>query len=161
MAVDAFLQLDKLKGESIVKGFEDQIQVQSWAWGMMQSGTTHRGTGGGAGKVDVTDIQINKRVDTSSPALADACCRGVHFEKAVLTMRKAAGKGDPLNYLVITMEDVIVTNLSFSGAEGMDEVSESLALNFAKYTFSYQPQKEDGSKKGGAIDTTYDIAKNE
>lgn len=159
MAVDSYLKLDKLKGESIVKGFEDQIQVNGWSWGMIQSGTTHKGTGGGSGRVDVSDMQISKKVDTASPALADAACRGVHFEEAVLTMRKAGGK-EALDYLIITMEDVIVTSLQFTGGEGADEVYESLALNFAKYTFSYQPQKEDGSKKGGAIDTTYDIAKN-
>ena len=40
MAIDSFLKLGTLKGESVVKGFEDQIQLLSWGWGMTQSGTT-------------------------------------------------------------------------------------------------------------------------
>ena len=43
MAVDAFLKLGDLKGESPVDGHEDEIQVLSWNWGMTQAGTTHRG----------------------------------------------------------------------------------------------------------------------
>ncbi len=43
MAVDAFLKMD-VKGESVVDGHEDEIQLLSWSWGMSQTGTTHRGT---------------------------------------------------------------------------------------------------------------------
>ena len=39
MAMDSFLKLGTLKGESTVKGFEDQIQLQSWGWGMTQTVT--------------------------------------------------------------------------------------------------------------------------
>jgi len=33
MAIDSFLKLGTLKGESVVKGFEDQMQLLSWGWG--------------------------------------------------------------------------------------------------------------------------------
>jgi hypothetical protein len=74
MAVDAFLKLGDLKGESPVKGYEDQIQVLSWSWGMSQTGTTHMGTGGGAGKVNVQDMAVTHYVDTASPNIIKACC---------------------------------------------------------------------------------------
>ena len=67
MSTDAFLKLGDLKGESIVDGHEDEIQVLAWSWGMTQAGTTHEGTGGGAGKVNVQDISITKTADTASP----------------------------------------------------------------------------------------------
>jgi type VI secretion system secreted protein Hcp len=35
-----------------------------------------------------------------------------------------------------------------------------VTLNFAKFKFSYQPQKADGSKDGGTKDVTYNIAEN-
>lgn len=159
MSTDAFLSIDDVKGESPVDGFEEQIQVNSWAWAMSQSGTTHRGTGGGSGKVDVEDMEIKKRADTASPNLADACCRGKHFDTATLTVRKAGGEA-ALSFLVITMHDVIVTSFEDGGAFGDEEVDETVKLNFASFDYTYQPQDNKGAKAGGAVEISYDIAKN-
>jgi type VI secretion system secreted protein Hcp len=157
MAIDSFLKLGTLKGESVVKGFEDQIQLLSWGWGMTQTGTTHSASGGGAGKVDVSDIQVSKHVDASSPMLALACCKGTHYDTATLTMRKAGGTA--LEYVTITLTDLIVTSYSVSEGGGGDLLTDTFTLNFAKFKYSFQPQDNKGAKKGGAIDATYDIAK--
>lgn len=158
MAVDSFLKLGTLKGESVVKGFEDQIQVLAWNWGMSQSGTTHMASGGGAGKVNVSDLVVTHYVDAASPNLILACCQGTHYDSATLTMRKAGGTA--LDYLTITLTDIIVTSVSVSGAAGGDLLTENFSLNFAKFKYSYQPQDNKGAKKGGSVDATYDIAKN-
>lgn len=158
MAFDTFIKIGSLKGESVVKGFEDQIQVLAWSWGMSQSGTTHVGSGGGAGKVNVTDLNITHRVDASTPNLMKACCTGEHFDSAKITMRKAGGA--PLDYVVLELTDVIITSVSTGGSSGDDQLHENVTLNFAKFKFSYQPQDNKGAKKGGAIEATYDIAKN-
>lgn len=157
MAVDAFLKLGDLKGESPVEGFEDQIQVLSWSWGMSQTGTTHSGTGGGAGKANIQDMAITHYVDTASPNIIKACCSGKHFEEAVLTLRKAGE--DPLDYLVITLGDIIVSSVSMGGSEGEERNTESFTLNFAKFKYAYQPQDNKGAKAGGAIEYEADIAK--
>lgn len=158
MSTDAFLKLGDLKGESVVKGHEDEIQVLSWNWGMSQAGTTHKGTGGGAGKVDVQDISIAKAADTASPALAMACCTGKHFPEATLTVRKAGE--EPLDFLKLTLTDVIITSVNEGGSMGAEEVDENVSLNFAKFKYAYQPQDNKGAKKGGAVEVEYDIAKN-
>jgi len=157
MAIDSFLKLGTLKGESVVKGFEDQIQLLSWSWGMTQTGTTHTASGGGAGKVDVSDLQISKHVDAASPMLALACCKGTHYDTATLTMRKAGGTA--LEYVTITLTDLIVTSYSVSEGGGGDLLTDTFTLNFSKFKYSFQPQDNKGAKKGGAIDATYDIAK--
>jgi type VI secretion system secreted protein Hcp len=157
VAVDAFLKMD-IKGESVVDGHEEEIQVLSWSWGMSQTGTTQRGTGGGAGKVDVQDLTFTHYVDTASPNLIKACCNGKHFEEAVLTVRKAGE--NPLDYLVLTLTDFIITSVSTGGASGDELVTENVTLNFAKFKISYQPQDNKGAKAGGAIEAEYDIAKN-
>src|SRR5712692_7947485 len=100
MAVDMFLKLDDLKGESIDAKHKDAIDILSWSWGMSQSGTTHSGGGGGAGKVSVSDISITKHVDRATPSLMLSCCNGKHFKQAVLTVRKAGEK--PLEYIKLT-----------------------------------------------------------
>ena len=158
MAIDSFLKLGTLKGESVVKGFEDQIQLLAWGWGMTQTGTTHSASGGGAGKVDVHDLHVTKIVDAASPTLALACCKGTHYDSATLTMRKAGGTA--LEYLTLTLTDVIITSYSVADTSGSDQIQDTFALNFGKFKYSYQPQDNKGAKKGGAIDATYDIAKN-
>lgn len=160
MATDAKLKITgpDLKGESAVKGHEDEIDILAWSWGMSQTGTTHHGSGGGAGKVNVQDLSFTKRVDTATPNLILACCKGTHYDQGVLTVRKAGG--DPLPYLTITMKHIIVTSVSGGGSGGEDVQTENVTLNFASFELSYQPQNEKGAKKGGAIAIKYDIAAN-
>ena len=49
MAVDMFLKMDGIKGESVDDKHKDEIDVLSWSWGMSQSGSAHMGGGAGAG----------------------------------------------------------------------------------------------------------------
>jgi type VI secretion system secreted protein Hcp len=156
MAVDAFLKLKDIKGESVVKDHAEEIDVLSWSWGMSQTGTAHIGSGGGAGKVNVSDLVVTKMTDAASPNLVKAICTGKHIEEAVLTLRKAGEK--PLDYLIITMTDVLIT--SYSVSAGGEVPTETIALTFAKFKESYQPQDKTGGKKGGAIDVEYNIAEN-
>ena len=104
MAVDMFMKIKTITGESVDKKHKDEIDVLAWSWGMSQSGTTHMGGGGGAGKVNVQDLSFTKYVDGASNALILGCCTGEHYDEAVLTVRKA-GK-EPLEYIKITMKEI-------------------------------------------------------
>ena len=89
MAVDMFLKLDGIEGESKDAKHAGEIDIESFAWGMAQTGSGHRGTGSGTGKVDVHDITITKVVDKSSPSLMLACANGKHIAKGSITVRRA------------------------------------------------------------------------
>lgn len=159
MAVDMFLKLKDVKGEAQDKTHKDEIDVLAWSWGMSQSGTMHMGPGGGSGKVSVQDLSVTKYVDKSSPTLMRLCSQGDNFGEAILTVRKAGGK-DPVEYIVITMTDCIVTSISTGGSGGEDRLTENVSINFGAVKTEYQPQKPDGS--GDAkISWEYDIAANE
>ena len=97
MAVDMFLELDGVKGESVDKAHKDKIDIMSWQWGIANSGTFHHGSGGGAGKASFQDITITKFVDASSPDLMTFCANGKHFAKGKIIVRKAGEK--PLEYV--------------------------------------------------------------
>jgi type VI secretion system secreted protein Hcp len=159
MAVDMFIKIGDVKGEAQDKSHKDEIDVLSWSWGMSQSGTMHSGGGGGGGKVTVNDLSFTKWVDKSTPNLMKACSSGSQYKEAKLIVRKASGK-DPLEYIVLTMKDVIVTMISTGGSGGEDRLTENVVLNFAEVHYSYQPQKPDGSKDGGEIKYGWDIAAN-
>ena len=157
MAVDMFLKLDDVKGESTDDKHKDEVDVLAWSWGMTQSGTTHMGGGGGSGKVSVNDLSLTKYVDKSSPNLMLATCNGKHFKEALLTVRKAGEK--PLEYIKITMKEVIISSVSTGGSGGEDRLTENVTLNFAEFKIVYTPQKSDGSGEA-AVEAAYHIAKN-
>ncbi len=157
MAVDMFLKLDGIKGESKDDKHKDEIHIESFSWGMNQSGTFHAGGGGGAGKVNIQDISITKYVDKSSCDLMYHCASGKHIPNGLLTVRKAGEK--PLEYLKIKMTDILISGLQATGHGGGDLLSENVSLNFAKFQLEYQEQKPDGSgTPGGAMG--WDITKN-
>lgn len=158
MAVDAFIKIDGVKGESVAKGHEGEIDILSWSWGMSQSGTTHIGTGGGAGKVNVQDISFTHYVDAATPNLIKACCNGKHFGGAKLVIRKAGE--NPLEYVIIDLTDILITSVSAGGSGGEERLTETVTLNFGRFKYSYQPQDKTGAAKGGAIETEYNIAEN-
>jgi type VI secretion system secreted protein Hcp len=159
MAVDMYLEIATVNGETTDKVFAPKkaIDVLAWSWGISNSGTTHMGGGGGGGKANVQDISVTKYVDSASHALLLACATGEHFPTAKLTVRKA-GK-TPLEYIIVEMEEVLITSVSTGGSGGEDRLTENISLNFAKVKFSYVPQKPDGSG-GDALPMTYNIAEN-
>ncbi|MBT2324392.1 type VI secretion system tube protein Hcp [Variovorax paradoxus] len=146
MAVDMFMKISTIDGESADAKHKKDIDVLAWSWGASQSGTTHVGTGGGAGKVNVQDLSFTKYVDASSHALLLACCKGTHYDSAVLVVRKAGD--NPLEYIKVTMEDLIVTSVSTGGSGGEDRLTENVTLNFAKVKFEYDPQSKKGAGEG-------------
>ena len=88
MAVDMFLKLDGIKGESVDSKHKDEIAVLAWSWGMSNSGSAHLGSGGGSGKVNVQDLSLTKYIDVSTPDLMLSSCNGKHIAKAQLTVRR-------------------------------------------------------------------------
>ncbi len=158
MAVDMFLKLGDIKGESLATGHTEEIEVLSWSWGCSQTGTTHSGTGGGTGTASVQDLTISKYVDKSSPTIVQACCQGTHMANSVLTLRKAGGK-EPVEYLRLTLKEVLISSHSVSFSGG-DQAVENITLNFAQFNMEYQPQDNNGAKKGGAVTGKWNIPKN-
>ncbi|MDV7143087.1 type VI secretion system tube protein Hcp [Tropicimonas sp. TH_r6] len=153
-----FLDLEgEIAGESKDDSHKDEIDVLAWSWGMSQSGSFHVGGGGGAGKANFQDISVTKWIDKSSPILMLYCANGDHFKKAQLTVRKA-GK-DPLEYLIIKMNKVMVTAVSTGGSGGEDKLTENVVLNFAEAEVYYSEQKDDGTE-GDKPEFKWNIAGN-
>ena len=156
--LDMFLKIDGIDGESRNHAHEGEIDVLAWSWGMSQSGTVHRGRGGGAGKVSVQDLFITKHVDKATPNLYLHCASGRHARTATLTIRKAGGD-EPIDYLVIDLENVIVTDIQTGGSTGELPV-ETVSLNFAQVEVKYTPQHPDGTPQE-SVSFGWDIQRNE
>jgi type VI secretion system secreted protein Hcp len=157
MAVDMFMKINGIDGESKDSKKQKYIDVLAWSWGISNSGSAHAGPGAGSGKVNVQDLSFTKWVDAASPKLALACCDGKHFADATLVVRKAGEK--PVEYITIKMQEVMITSLSTGGSGGEDRLTENVTLNFGKVSLDYVPQDDKGAP-GTAIPMTWDIAGN-
>ncbi len=157
MAMDMFIKIGELKGESQDKTHKEEIDVLSWSWGMSNSGTTHTGSGGGAGKVNVQDVSFTKYIDKCSTELLLACCNGKHFPLSTLVVRKAGET--PLEYLIIKMTDCLISAVSTGGSGGEDRLTENVTLNFSKVEVDYVEQTATGTA-GAKPKMGWDIAEN-
>jgi len=143
MALDMFIKMDSIKGESQDSKHKDEIDVLSWSWGLEQSAPIPPGGGGGAGKVSVHDLAITKRTDIATPPLMLACANGRHIKEALLTVRKSGR--EQLEFVRVKMSDVVVRSLSTASSASDNSITENVALNFSKVQVDYVQQKPDGS----------------
>lgn len=157
MAVDMFLKLDGVDGESADHKHKGEIQIESFSFGVAQTGTSGFGGGGGAGKASWHDLQINKRADKSSPILMLKCATGEHIKQGLLTCRKAGGGQQ--EYYKIKLTDLLVSNFNNQGSGHDDVPMETVSMNYAKIEFEYSEQKPDGTL-GGKSTAGYDLKAN-
>ncbi|WPB55366.1 type VI secretion system tube protein Hcp [Xylophilus sp. GOD-11R] len=158
MAQDIFLKINGIDGESGDASHKNEIEVLNWTWRIAQESTMHAGSGGGAGKAKVEDLTFVHDVDRASPNLMKFCLTGKHIPEAVLVVRKAGG--NPLEYLRLTMTDVLVTQVAPGGSSADDHrPRETVSLSFARVSQEYTVQNLQGGS-GGAVTAGYDIKGN-
>lgn len=158
MSQDIYLKIAGIEGESLDSAHKNEIEVLAFNWRVLQESTMHAGSGGGAGKATVEDLEFDHYVDRSSPNLMKYCLTGKHVAEAKLTIRKAGGS--PLEYLKFTFTDVIVTSVAPFGSN-TDElrIKERVRLSFSKIKQEYAVQNAQGGS-GGAVTAGFDIKGN-
>ena len=137
-AVDYFLKIDGIDGESTDKGHEDEIDVLAWSWGMSQS-DTH--TSDGTIVPDFQELELTKYVDKSTPKLMERLAGVAPLREAEIVVSNAAGE----DYYIIHMTNVMVTSISTGGSGGEDRLTENVTLNFAEVKVKYTAQDSKGS----------------
>jgi len=157
-AVDYFLKIDGIDGESQDHKHKGEIELESFSWGETQAGHHSGGGGGGAGKVQMQDFHFVMKVNKSSPKLMLACATGEHIKKAVLVCRKA-GK-DQQEFLKYEFTELLVSSYQTGGSSHGDVIPlDQISLNFSKIQVEYKEQKADGSL-GGAVKAGYNLKEN-
>jgi type VI secretion system secreted protein Hcp len=150
-AVDMFLKIDGIEGESTDEAHMGEIEILSYKWGET-SGKPHAGGGGGAGKVSLQDMTITMAYEKSSPKLMQATNSGKSFEEVILTVRKAGGDAAREPFLTIKMTDIVISSYQTGGSAADDTVPiDTVALNFAKIDFEYQQQTDRGEPIGEPV----------
>lgn len=157
-AVDYFLKIDGIDGESYDSKHKGEIDLESWSWGETNSGSGHAGGGHGAGKVVMQDFHFTMKYNKASVKLMLACATGEHIKKAVLTCRKAGTEQQ--EFLKVTFSDLIISSYQSGGSAHGDVIpTEQISINFAKVEIEYKPQKQDGTLDS-AMKAGYDMKLN-
>jgi len=145
MAVDYFLKIAGIPGESNDAKHKNEIEVQSFSWSEQAISASSTGSGGaGSGKVVPGDFRFTAHVSKASPLLMLACAMGTHVKDATLVARKSGST--PIEFLTLVFSDVRVSSYAIAGAhEDESGPLDSVSLSFATLRMTYRLQKPDGS----------------
>jgi type VI secretion system secreted protein Hcp len=139
MAVDYFLKLEGIEGESSDSNHKNEIQLMSWSWGASQVSSV-AGTGGsGAGKADLSDFSLMTYFDKATPKFFKSIGLGTHIASGTLSAVKSGAQGKP--YLKVDFAEIFVTSLQISGSSEVPTVGISFTYNEIKIDYSVQDEK--------------------
>ncbi len=160
MAIDVYLQIDGIKGESTDDKHRDWIECQSVQWGVLQPKSATASTGGGhtAERCEHEDILLSKLADLSTPVLLQACSSGKTLARAKFEFMRADGQGDRVKYFEIELKNVLIGSVSPHLTEG-DILQESIGLKFSEVKWTYTQQKVSGGA-GGNTSGGWNLATN-
>jgi len=160
MAFDTYLQLEPIKGESTDDKHKGWLEVFSFSHGLSQqgSGAISGGSSRVAGKVDVQDFTITKRLDLSSPYLNKNCCNGKHLDKAVVEICKNTGQKEV--FMKYTFENVVVSSINIGGGQGQEFPVETVSFSFGKVSWEYNQVDSKTGAKTTTMKASHDLIKN-
>jgi len=150
-----FLKLDDVSGEETMRGYENQIGLDSFSYGAKNAGSGASSSGLGACKASLNPFKITKPIDSSSTALFKALALGRHFDRATVTFTKPGEK--PFAYLIYKFDDVVLTDLDQS-QDGDSRGEERVSMKALKVSILYRTQSPSG--KITESTTAYDLKTN-
>lgn len=160
MAIDVYLHIDGIKGESTDDRHKDWIECKSVSWGVEQPRSATSSTGGGhtAERCEHRDIVITKLADLASPILLQTCSAGRTIPKARLEFMRADAQGERVKYFEIELDNVLIGAVSPAVNEG-DILTEEVGFKFSKVRWKYTQQRITGGI-GGNTSGGWDLAAN-
>ncbi len=149
MAIDVYLQIDGIKGESADTTHKDWIEVKSVNWEVLQPKSATASTGGGhtAERTEHKDITITKLADLSTPLLLQNCSSGKTIPKAKLEFLRADGQGERIKYFEIELENVLISGVAPTVNAG-DILTEQVSIKYSQVKWKYTQQKIGGGAGG-------------
>lgn len=160
MAVDVYLQIDGIKGESADAEHLNWMELTSVHMGVIQPKSATASTSGGhtAERCEHRTLSITKLADLASPILMQTCSSGRTIPKAKIEFMRADSDGFPVKYYEVELENVLIGNIDQQVSVG-DILHETIGLKFSKIKWRYTQQKISGGV-GGNTAGGWDLATN-
>jgi type VI secretion system secreted protein Hcp len=157
-AVEYFLKIDGVEGESLDDKHKGEIDVESWSWGETQTGSFSFAGGAGAGKVQMQDFHFAMHMSKASPKLFLACASGQHIKFA--TLNGVRGGDLAFNFMKWHLSDVLISSYQTGGAAGDSLPTDQLSMKFAKIEIVYTVQTASGAP-GEQVKAGWDLRLNQ
>jgi type VI secretion system secreted protein Hcp len=160
MAVDAYLQIEGINGESMDDKHKNWIECFDVDFGVEQPRSPVASTAGGhtSARAEFDEVVIAKHADLSTPILLQTCAMGKTIAKAKFEFFRADGNGERVKYFEMTLENVLIGSVK-PGLAASGGMQEHVRLKFAKVTWKYTQQKISGGA-GGSTAGGWDLAAN-
>ncbi|NRR30319.1 type VI secretion system tube protein Hcp [Oxalobacteraceae bacterium] len=160
MAIDVYLQIDGIKGESGDSTHKDWIECKSVQWEVLQPKSATASTGGGhtAERTEHKDIVISKLADLATPLLLQTCSSGKTIPKAKFEFLRADGQGERIKYFEIELENVLISSVAPAVHQG-DILGENVSIKYSRVKWKYTQQKVGGGS-GGNTSGGWDLSAN-
>jgi type VI secretion system secreted protein Hcp len=161
MATNLFLQLGDIKGECEDKNHKNWIEILSWNHGFSQPTTPVRASSGATvEKANHTDLSFSKYLDKATDEILSVCWTGKQIPKATLECYRADGDANPVKYLQIDMEKVIISKYNIGHGGAGDHPMENIDLSYGKVTYTYLDQKKADAQAGSSKPVSHDLISN-
>jgi type VI secretion system secreted protein Hcp len=142
---DMFLKMSGVRGESLDARHKDEIEIAHWGWGLKNSATFAMTDDQSVKQGTADNVTITKKFDRASVTLARYCATGQHIGKATITCRKNAGEGAKVEFMVVELMKVMVTNVRYESKGDVEEEPETITLSFSQFKIKYVIQQSDGT----------------
>lgn len=149
MAIDVYLQLDGIKGESADSQHAGWIECTMADWMISQPKSATASTGGGhtAERCEHSSLALRKLSDLATPILLQYCAMGKTIPTGRLEFFRADGMGERIKYFEVELANVLVGEVAPEVHEG-ETMSEHVSLKFSRVKWRYTQQKVGGGTKG-------------
>jgi type VI secretion system secreted protein Hcp len=157
MAIDVYLQIEGIKGESQDSAHQGRIECTEVHWSVLQPRSATASTAGGH-TAELKDVVFGKLTDLTSPILLQTCAMGKTLPKAKFEFMRADGDGKPIKYFEIQLENVLISGIAPSLIAGT-MLSEHVSLKYSKIKWAYTQQGIAGGVRGSTVGG-WDLAAN-
>jgi type VI secretion system secreted protein Hcp len=148
----SFLNIDTIKGESRDSKHVGWIEIESFTQDLLQPRSATASTAGGqtAARVNMSPIEVVKKIDLATTPLHQACASGTTFPKAIMEFLRADKDGNAIVYYTVELMNVLVHRVTTTvDSEGMP--METVQLSFAAIKWTYNQQKPEGGVGGKTV----------
>lgn len=156
MALDWFLKVEGITGDSTDNEHRDEIEVLTWSWGVINSVSSAGHVGAGLGRPAFQELHLVSRVGSASPHLFLACATGRHLRWATLTGVRPGQRR--VDFLVYHLTEVVIGSTQHSSDE-QEAPLDRFAMSYRRVEVRYVPIGPDG-RPGTPIKTGFDLDQN-
>lgn len=131
MALEMFIKLEGITGESKDYDHKGWSVISSWAWGMSNNETT-------GDKPVFKELTFTKRLGIDSTYMMLHFAQAKRIKNVELSITPVMAKREAKQkYLSMKMEDVLIKSITTGGSASDDRFDENILLSFSKVRFEY------------------------